>query len=220
MRVGASQNRRADIRRALRRVKPDDMLPLTQLALIWGVTKPRFVTVRNEMADFPPPRKGNGNEYEYAARPALEAMLRHETRHDAAAAEKQARTAAILGHTQRGRAGTDVGTHTPNELATLNRLAADIEEREREQGLYVPVAENAAVATEIFGEISEFMSSITNRIDPHGLIDATVRARIDAAASDALMGLHKRMKELLSPDAQPRGNRAKAGRSRSARARR
>ncbi len=220
MREKANPNRRRDIAAALKRAKPGDHLTLQDIALVWGVTKQRFVTVRNQMADFPDPLPGQGNVYIYPAKQALEAMLAHETRHDDAARARQKRTALILGHVARGRAAEDIGAYTPNDLSTLARLAADTEQRERDQGLYVPVAEVAALAGEIFGEISEFMGGLANMVDPHGLLPPSTRAQIDSGGSEALLGLHRRMKDMLSPDAKPRGNRTASVRTRRAQARR
>lgn len=220
MRDGPNLHRRKDLSTALRKAKPDDLLTLEALALVWGVTKPRFVTVRNAMADFPAPLPGQGNIYEYPARKALDAMLKHEMRHDEAARARQARTAAILGKGARGRANDDAGNHTVNELATLSRMRAEIEEQERDQGLYAPMAEVAAVAGDVFSEISDFMRGLSNKMDPHGLWPAELRAQIDEQGDKALLGLHKRMKEVLSPDAKPRGNRTASGGARRTRARR
>jgi len=217
---GPNLNRRRDIAAALKKAKPSDSLTLEALALVWGVTKPRFVTVRNTMADFPPPSPGQANVYIYPAVKALKAMLAHETRHDDAARKRQERTNQILGRTARGRTDDAAGRHTVNELATLSKMRAQIEADEREQGLYAPIAQVAAVASEVFGEISEFMRGLSNKLDPHGLLDPEIRARIDKGGDDALLQLYGKMKDVLSPDAKPTRNRKPSGRARSTRARR
>ena len=217
----SNYKRRADLKAALRRVKPDDFLELEHVALLWGTTKQRFVTVRNAMADFPDPLPGQGNKYIYPARRAIEAMISYETRHDDAAKLKAARAQAIIG--PRGkRAKDDLATasHSVNELATLARMRAEIEEQEREQGLYAPIAETAAVAGEVFELISDFMSTLDNKMDPHGLWEPEFRSQVRAAGADALLQLHAKMKAVLSPDAKPRSSRTSSRRPSRARARR
>lgn len=217
MRDHSNRNRRADIKAALKRAKPDDVLELEALAIIWGTTKPRFVTVRNTMADFPQPMPGQGNKYIYPARVALQSMLDHETRHDADAKARAARTDAILGRTGKRAVSDDSARHSVSELATLSRMAAEIEEREREQGEYLAVAEVAAVAGEVFSEISEFMASLPNKMDPNGLLPPELRVMIGSQAKEALLQLHRKMKQVLSPDAKPRTSRTAPRRTRKAR---
>jgi len=218
--ANTNPNRRRDLQIYLKRSKPDDILTLEECAVAWGTTKQRFVTVRNAMPTFPDRIATDGNVYLYPARKALEAMLAYETRHEAAAKAKQARTNAILGRGKRASANDDTAIYSPSELATLSRMSAELEEREREQGLYVPVAKNAVVAGEVFALISEFMSELSNKLDPHGLETPEWRARIDSMGAEALLGLHRQMKEVLSPDAKPRATRAASNRSRKSSTRR
>lgn len=214
MRDQTNRNRRADIKAALKKAKPDDVLDLETIAIIWGTAKSRFVTVRDTMADFPQPMAGQGNKYIYPARKALQSMLDHETRHDEAAKAREARTNAILGKTGRRKGDDDAGRHSVNELATLSRLSAEIEEREREQGEYLPVAEVAAIAGDVFSEISEFMAALPNKMDPNGLLPPELRTMIGAQGKEALLQLHRKMKQVLSPDAKPRSSRTAPRRSR------
>lgn len=216
MRDGPNLTRRADLKSALRRAKPADNLTLEALAIIWGTTKSRFVSVRNTMPDFPQPMAGQGNGYIYPAAKALKAMLAHETRHDDAAKARAARTNAILGRSGRKGDAADVGAHTPSELATLSRMAAEAEQRERDQGMYVPVAEQAAIAGDVFSEISEFMRGLSNKLDPHGLLPPETRTLVDTLGDELLLRIHRKMKDVLSPDAKPRANRTATRRTRKA----
>jgi hypothetical protein len=220
MRDGTNLTRRRNVAAALKRAKPDDVLELTTLAQIWGTSKGRFVSVRNEMeasTGFPQPRKGAGNEFVYPAKIALKSMLDFESRHETAARAKAERTAAILG--QRGRRASQadpVAMFRPNDLAVMAKMTADIENRERDQGMYAHVAEVALIAGDVFAEISEFFGTLANKLDPHGLLPPETRALIDGNGAEALLGLHKRMNEILSPDAKPRGSRTPSRRSRRA----
>lgn len=217
MRDQSNRNRRADIKRALKAAKTGDVLELEALAIIWGTAKSRFVTVRNTIVDFPQPMPGQGNKYVYPAQKALQSMLDHETRHDDAAKAREARTNAILGNTRKRGGDEDAGKHSVNELATLSRLSAEIEEREREQGEYVAVAEVAAVMGDVFSEISEFMAALPNKMDPNGLLPPELRTMIGAQGKEALLQFHRKMKQMLDPDAKPRSSRTAPRRSRKAR---
>lgn len=213
-----------DLRAALKRAKPNDLLSLEDVALLWGTSKSRFVTVRDQMATFPtsiPAPKDMGlapRAYVYPARAAIEAMIAHATRHEDIDRAKAARTAAILGERRAG--GDETPLHRVNELQTLNRMAAEIEERERAQGEYVPRADVAAVAGEVFSEISEFFGILSNKLDPHGELAAELRARIDALGREALLRFHARMKDMLEPDAVAKANRDQADRAGKTRPRR
>jgi hypothetical protein len=203
-----------DIGAALKRSKPKDLLALEHLAILWGVTKPRFVTVQRAMVGFPDPKPAPkemglpANSHVYAAIPALKAMLAYAGRHQVAARAKQALTDAILG-VRRDSTEPEVH-HTPNELAVLSRLRAETEERERQQGLYVPVAEIAAVAGDVFSEISDWIEKLPNAIDPHGELPPATRVAIRDRGREELLQLHKRMKHILTRDVAPSGDPKKA----------
>lgn len=212
-----SPKRRQDLAAALKRVKAEDVLTLEELALLWGVTKPRFVSERNLMATFPDHIK-QGNVYFYPAKAAIQAMLDHETRHDKMNRDRAAIAARILGKGRQEE--VDSAGHSVNELATLNRMATEMEEREREQGKYIPAAEVARVCGEVFSEISEFMSSLDAKVDPNGLLPLEIRAMILSNGKDALLRLHRLMRDMLRADADDKPTRTAARRSRRASARR
>lgn len=213
-----------DLRAALKRVKADDWLSLDEIALIWGTQKSTFVTTRKHMPDFPQPERAPKNmgldpkAYVYPARAALEAMLAYATRHDNLDRAKAERTAVLLG--QRRSTGEAPPLHKVSELQMLNRMAAEIEARERAQGAYVASADVAAVAGEVFSEISEFFSGLSNKIDPHGELAPDLRMRIDDLAREALLRFHARMKDMLETDAVAETNRDQANRAGKSRARR
>lgn len=208
-----------DLEAALKRAKPKDTLRLDELALLWGVTKPRFVTVRNTMADYPAPQPGAGNEYVYPARKAINVMLAHERRHEKAAQARQDRANEIMGAGKR-KGSPEAAFWSPTEMATLNRLAADIEERERAQGLFVPIAEVQAIALTIFSEFSDLCSRMPNVVDPHGALPVATRQLIDKNAKQALVHIHGTLKHILAADVEPRDPGTTASGARAAPARR
>lgn len=218
MAAQGNPHRRQDLEDALKRAKPRDRLTLEQVSLLWGVTKQRFVTVKNAMAAFPGVADTVGNLHYFPARAAIKAMLAHEKRFDQMASDRAARADAILGKS-RGLAGAG-STFSPTELATMSRLAAEIEERERAQGEYVPVAEVAAIAGEVFSIISDFCSRLSNEIDPHGRLPPDTRRLIDEGSHRSLLQCHTELKDMLSPDAKRRDPRATGNRARKSRARR
>lgn len=190
--------RLTDLKAALAVAKKTDMLPLAACAALWGVTKPRFVNKRAEMATFPEGIPGQGNSLDYPAIKAIKAMIAYIERHQKDRETRAASQARLIG---RGARAEALSQHTPAELATLNRLRADIEHDEREQGLYCPIADQQQIAGEVFSELSEFMSTLSNQIDPHGRLAPDVRVAIDSKAHEALLKFHTRMKGLLSGDA-------------------
>lgn len=193
-------NRRTDIAAALKRAKPADMLALGALATVWGVSKPRFVSVMPSIVGMPEPTQ-QGQAHIYPAKAALQAMLRHETRHDDAARDRETRTNAILGGLRETRTEAATGGAIPaRDLQILNRLATEIEQRERDQRQYIPAAEVARVAGDVFSELSEFIAGLSNAMDPNGLLDPNLRALIDSNGAAALLGFHKRMKDILDAD--------------------
>ncbi|MBX9814067.1 MAG: hypothetical protein K2X76_05135 [Sphingomonas sp.] len=209
-----------DLRVALKRAKPDDLLSLADCAIAWGVEKSRFVSVRNQIADFPDPRPATKemglrpNAIVYPARAAIEAMLGYAMRGERSAAAKAARIDAILGRSRKGEEPDAL--LSPNDLVKMNRLQAEIQERERDQRQYIPAAEVSAIAAEVFSELSDFLSTLANKVDPHGTLSAELRASIDEEASKALLSFHRRMKDMFAPDVDAAANREPARRSRRA----
>lgn len=216
----SNPNRLPDIKSALRRAKPADQLSLEALAVIYGTSKQRFVTVKNAMPGFPSPI-AQGTSHVFPAKAALQAMLNWETRHHAAAAAKADRQNAILGKIKPERAQAIADAAIPvRDLAIMSRLAAETEERERDQRLYIPAAEVERTASDVFSELSEFMAGLSNKVDPNGLLDATIRALIDDGSAKALLGFHARMKTLLNANADTSRSGKPSNRARSTRARR
>lgn len=201
MRRGPNLNRRKDLEAAIARAQPDEMLTLSALALAWGSTKTNFVNVKANIADFPTPVDGPKNSHLYPARDALEAMLRYERRNDAMQAEMQQTANAILG---RSKASSVETTLPVSELATLSRLAAEVETRERDQGLWANLAEMASTAGQVFASISGFLGSLANEIDPNGQLPPETRTLLDQRGRDKLLSVHGEMKYMLSGDAAPR----------------
>lgn len=214
-----NEQRLVDLKAALKASKPKAELSLADCAALWGVSKPRFVNKRAEIAAFPDASRVEGNAHFYNARAAISAMLAYLERHQQAQVDRVKSQARLLG---RGARAEALAQHSPAELATLNRLRAEIEGNERTQGLYTPVADQQQVAGAVFSEISEFMSTLSNQIDPHGRLAPEVRTSIDSKAHEALLKFHARMKGMLATDALHAGtgpaNRA-AGKSRARRQR-
>ena len=211
-------NRRADIKAALKRVKPDQELGLDELAHIYGATKGPFVTAKKQMVGFPAPIL-RGTSHFYNGRAALQAMLDYDMRNDAAAQQREKRAAAILGTTHREREEAAAGFN-PRDLQILNRMATEVEERERAQRMYIPAAEVSAIAGEVFSSLSEFMAGLSNKVDPNGLLDARLRNIIDKEGHDALLGFHRRLAVLLDADVEPAADRAAPSGARKPRTRR
>lgn len=196
----ANPNRRSDIAAALKRAKPNDMITLEDLAFIYGTTKGPFVTAKKQMTGMPQPVL-QGTVHTYPARAALQAMLTYEKRNDAIADDRAKRTNAILGNLVKDRMDETATNALPaRELQILNRMATEIEERERNQRLYIPAGEVAATAGAVYSDLSEFMAGLSNKVDPNGLLDPALRALIDTNAANALLGFHRQLKLLLDAD--------------------
>lgn len=207
---GTNLDRVKDLQAALKRAKPGDKLALAECAIIWGIGKGAFVNVRNRMADFPDPEPGPANSLLYEARPAIQAMLNYETRADAEERERQARAAAVMGMKGgRGRRKKDEIFLPPSELLKLSRLRAEIEQREREQALYVKRREVEDMLGDIFGIQSEHLGQLSLKADPNGLWDPEMRAAVDAAGRDVLLLIHGKISHMLPKDADRRPGRTK-----------
>lgn len=213
--------RRADLQAALKQFKKTETISLEDLARLWGVTKARFVNVRNEIVDFPEPVGKQGNALLYQARPAIQALLDHEKRHDGLHASKSDKVRRILGA---GRTTDEDAPLPPTELLSLARAGAEVDKRLREQGLLVEFAKVQEVASEVFGEISAVLSKLSDVVDPNGKLPANVRALVDAGGKDALLRMYNRLNDMLggNADRDPHPatpDRAKPNRPRRARVR-
>lgn len=217
--AGPNETRRADIRRALRRVKPEDEWQLEDFAVVWGVVKSRFITLRNSMVDFPVPRRsGTGNSYLYPAKAGLEAMLAHETRHDAARKERQSRQQRLLeGKRKRSPANESMALPV-DELLKINRLAQEIEARESAQRETVDAADVRRTAGLIFAKVTTFVANFVSIVDPNGELTADFRSRLDERGREALLSLHADIEGLLTGERV--GNETSRSRKPNGRARR
>lgn len=227
---GVNLNRRRDFEAALKRTKPKDEITLEGLATLSGVSKQRFVNNLRDVEklfDMPPYRVGPRGIHIFPARKAIQTLLAYEKRNDAAEARVQERTARILGRgaRKRKRADADELLIGISDLATLSRVMAETEQRERDQGLFIPVADVAAMAGRVFSILSGFLSDLDTNVDPNGLLPDPVRALIREGGRNASLAIHAEMKDMLSGDAIPkstgsRRSRGKDGQPRGARARR
>lgn len=209
--------RRADLKAALKQFRKGQTITLEDLALLWGVTKARFINIRATIADFPDPIGKQGNAILYEARAVLDCLLRHETRNDRAESSKSKKIARILG----GSGETTEDDPLPaTEMLALARAGAEVDKRLREQGLLVKFSDVQEIAQEVFGEISAFLSKLSDTIDPNGKMPTTVRSLIDASGKDALLRIYNRLNDMLTDNADRDAHPAKATRARPNRPRR
>lgn len=223
---GTNLTRVKDLQAAIRRAKKGDALSLTELAMIWGVSKGAFVNVRQKMVGFPAGEQGPGNSILYPAAEALKIMLDYETRADEEERERQSRAAAIMGlNRKNGRRPKAEVFLPPSELLKLSRLRAEIEERERNQGEFVPRSDVRSTAARIYAVLSEHLGQLELRVDPNGLLPAETRNRIGAEGRKALLAIHSELSDMLGADVDHGPGRTEtargpAGKPRAAPARR
>jgi hypothetical protein len=211
--------RLVDLAAALKKAKPKDVVTLETLSAIWGVAKPRFVTVARNFIDFPEPVGKEGNAYLLPAQKCFRSMIDYLKRHQEASKSRATRLGALIGSDQ--MAEHMAGGFSIAELARANQLAAELEQRQRDQGLFIPAADVQRTIGLVFSEISEFMSNLSNLIDPHGnRFSPALRSAVDTAAHEQLLRVHGQLKGMLSPDVKPNPTRKPARKPRKAPARR
>lgn len=217
--------RRKGLARTLKRVKDGEEISLEQLALLWRVTKPRFVNVKAQIPDFPNPssKDGTTGALNYPARKALETLIAWEHRDDRVEAEKVSRHRRLLGASEDEEPPEDEVILPPSELLKYDQLSTSLQRREIEQGNLVRTADVSARAAEAFSILSGVCGSLANAADPNGLWDAEVRASVDLAGRDVLFRVHEQMSALFregeappaempeATDEAPKPKRAKRG---------
>jgi hypothetical protein len=191
-------SRRADLQAAAKRFTKKDTISLEDVARLWGVSKARFVNVRNEIADFPEPLGKEGNAYVYAAKPVVDCLLRHETRNDKLESSKASKVAQILG-------GTGDEHHhdvlPPTEMLAMSRVRAEAERRMREQGLLVQFDEVQQTMATLFGYMSNVIGKLSDSVDPNGKLPGDVRARLDGLGKELLLRMYDDLNDMLADDA-------------------
>jgi hypothetical protein len=209
-------SRRADLEAALERAGPKDVLRLEDFAKIWGTSKQNFVNTLREiekLVDVPDYQPGPRGTHLYPARKMLQAMIRYEKRNDEVHANLAARARAIMGGPKRGKAPAEALLPI-SEMAQLSRVMAETEAREREQGLYIPVAEVQEVAGRVFGVMSAYLSELDAQVDPNGILSTDVRTLIRDGGRGVALNIHAEMKHMLNGDASPKSrNSPRAGSS-------
>lgn len=214
----SSPTRRADLDAALKRFKKGESISLEDLGRLWGVSKARFVNVRNDIADFPEHVGKQGNALLYPARPALESLLRHEKRHDSRVSARSAKVAKILG--SRGDQAEEEGALPPSEMLALARAGAEIEKRRRLQGELMLGSAVAETAAQVFGYMSQTLGKLSDSVDPNGKLPGPTRTLLDGLGKDLLLRMHDDLSDMLGGNADAIPSRTAPARARTNRTRR
>lgn len=205
-----TSTRRADLLAALKQFKKNEAISLEDLGALWGVSKARFVNVRNEIPDFPEPIGKQGNALLYDARPAIECLVRRIEKTNKASSARSAKVAKILGGRE---AEVDDDDHLPpSEMLALSRAGAEIEKRRREQGQLVLASDLHEVAGQVFGYISQRLGKLSDSVDPNGRLPAGPRQTLDALGKDLLLRMHEDMSDMLGGNADHKPTRTAAAR--------
>lgn len=210
--------RLTDLKAALKAAKPKDLIKLEELASLWGTSKQRFVTKRREFIGFPEPTEREGNAFLYPLKPALQALIANIERHRQASTSRAKRMGQLVGIDH--MAEHLHGGFSVAELAKMNQLAAELEQRQRDQGLYLPLIDVQRVLGLVFSEMSELLSNLSNLVDPHGRLPPEARALIDKHGHEQLLRMHGNLKGMLSANALDGSTGSPAGKPGKAPARR
>lgn len=213
------QRRLTDLKVALKAAKPKDALTLEDCAALWGVTKARFVTVAKNFPKWPDKVGQEGNKHLFPAKKAIQSMIAYLERHQKNEQKRTSELQEMIGGADQ-MAETFAGGWSIAELAKANQLAAELEQRQRDQGLYVPIAEVQQVIGSVFSELSEALSDLANVVDPHGRLPAETRALVNSHSHEHLLSIHGKLKGMLSPDVGRTRDKATAKKPRKPPARR
>lgn len=210
--------RLVDLKAALKAAKPKDLIKLEELASLWGTSKQRFVTKRREFVGFPEPVEKEGNAFLYPLKPCLQALIANIERHQQASTSKAKRLGELIGIDH--MAEHVGGGFSVAELAKANQLAADLEQRQRDQGLWAQLSDVQRIVGLVFSEVSETLSNLSNIVDPHGRLLPETRQHIDKAGHEQLLRMHSNLKRMLTQDALDGATGSEARKPRKAPARR
>lgn len=213
----SNSKRLVDLKAALKKAKPRDTIDLAGVAALWGVSKQRMVHKLKDVVDVPP-YTVEGNRHLYPAKKFIQALINHIEGHEKASKARQARQRELIGGTASEIESEE--EFSVQELVRMNQLAADIEQREINQGKRCLMSDVEHSAAIIFTPISQLLSNLSKHIDPHGKIDAKIRAKIDEAAKKALLQCHADIKRELQADVEPETSRRAPGRTSQTRTRR
>jgi len=210
------EKRLIDVNALLKKTRKGQVLSLQECADIWGVTKPRFVNKRKEM-DFPEHVSVKNNAHVFDRREVLKTMKAFLERHEKAAESKAERLSKLTGAPDQ-MASNIRGDLSIAELAKANQMRAQFEQEAIEQGKLVLAEDVSFVLGAVFSELSEFMSNLSNFIDPHGRLPPELRKMVDKNGSDQLLSTHRRLKRFLTSDAvdKPTGKAARGSSKRKA----
>lgn len=206
-----SVRRRADLQAAAKAFKKADTITLADLALLWGVSKPRFINIRNTIPDFPEPIGKQGNTDLYNAKAAVQGLLTYETRNDTVTAAKASKVRAILGAADPGE---DDQALPPSEMLALSRARAEIEKRMVEQGELVRFIDVQHTIAQVFGHISNVVGKLSDSVDPNGALPGHVRQSLDGLGKELLLRIYADLNDMLAEDANSDARGTEAARVR------
>ena len=193
------EKRLLDLKAALKAAKPRDRVTLDDCAALWGVVKARFVTVSKNFPNWPDKVAVEGNKHLFPAKKAIQSMIAYLERHQKNEKHRASELQQMIGQTDQ-MADQISGNWTIAELAKVNQVAAELDQRQRDQGLYIPIDDVQRTVGLVFSEISETLSDLSTLVDPHGLLEASTRAMLNENAHKLLLASHAKLKALLSPD--------------------
>ena len=202
---------KAALTKAKRAKAKNPMLSNTELVHLYGVSKGAFTNVKNQISAFPDAEEGPRNTLLYPAVAAIEALIAYETREDEEEAARRKLANDIVGASgNRGRRKKSPEIFLPpSEMMKYSRLQAEIEERERQQGEYIPVQEVRDLAAAIYGVVKEPLQQLELKVDPNGLLTAEQRAKISELGRTALLGIARQIEGALGIDADDHASRSK-----------
>lgn len=195
--------RRQRLARALKRVKGDEEISLTNLAHLWNVTKARFVNVKAAIPNFPDPSSKDSKDgaLNYPARTTIQVLIDWEHRDDKIKTEKAERHRRLVGI--QADAPAEEVLIPPSELLKYDQLATSIQKRKIDQGELLKAKEVHDDAAQAFSKISAAIGQLANSLDPNGILDAEMRGKLDDLGRKLLFGLYNDMSKLFGPDTQP-----------------
>lgn len=194
---------KAALTKAKRQKAKKPKLTNTELCGIVGVSKGAFTQLKNQIADFPAHEDGPRGSQVFPAIEALQALIDHETSEDAEEAARRAIANEIVGASKpRGRKKKSPEVWLPpSEMMKYSRLQAEIEERERTMGEYIPVQDVRDLAGRIYTRLKQPLQQLELKVDPNGLLSADQRAKISELGRTALLAIAREMEEALDIDA-------------------
>jgi hypothetical protein len=194
------------LKKALASFEDSDRASHRQLAELYGVAPSRFTSlIKSRFPDFPVAERRDDKTHWYAARAAVQSMIRYmEDSARGKQAQAQRHTAVMTGVAEAredaAAAPVEVQPLTATELDRMASAQLKTWRLKKEQGLYVLASEVQRIARGLNSMLTREVMNLVNELDPNGEMKPLARQRLTNRCREMVLKMHDMLGRYLEDE--------------------